>query len=468
MNIRAYPGIALLFLLASCSMQESDSNFHTNTNTPVYTWVELYADGHRDTVFSENTTAYPQEIAWEIESRVSTFITDNSELPDTVYLNYGPHARDSLVPPQVQIQNKATILSELDTLLRYQPMWPRANVVATHFRGDSLQTVTSDSLHMAFFYNPSTRYCYATDSCSIGFTLNCMYISYNQSASFSYDFGIFPDHFDTSEIHWKFVLSNRFGFKDSLEGTSVIRSPEILCAEAEVAYCQPMLVYHKQITLYSWVEGYADGHRDTIVESDSSHWPGPKPISLLSKSLSNIVQNISLLRMDTVCPGDSLVLDSLGGFPSLYEIIDTVRLNYGADSLFPYLLPKIEFANKDSLVTLAASAQYLNNPMNLSIWINHFRGDSATVELLNPSPHSLYWSAGITSHCEIKNPCDSIQINTCIEVDYADISVWPHLGITMDSTTSGDFPWTLVTRNRFGFADTVSGTTKVLPFSCGE
>lgn len=156
------------------------------------------------------------------------------------------------------------------------------------------------------------------------------------------------------------------------------------------------------------------------------------------------------------------------GYPTLYAKPDTIHLNYSADSLYPFILPEVEFTEKDSLTTLASTAQYFTNPMNLSLDINHFQGDSATVELLNPSLHYVYWSATTENSCPAQDPCSSVQITTCDEILRADASVWPHLGMTIDSTTSGDFPWTLIVRNRFGFADTASGTTNVSPFSCAE
>lgn len=322
---------------------------------------------------------------------------------------------------------------------------------------------------MAFVYNPSTKYCKATDSCFIGFTHACTNIIYEQGTSFSHDFSIYPDRFDSSKVHWKFVLSNRFGFSDSLEGTSIIKSPTLSCKNPQVDFCQPMIVYPRERHLFSWVEGYADGRRDTIFSSDSSRWPGYASTKLTSSSYTAVIFTIDFMRVvDTVqvCPGDSLVLDSLGGYPTLYAKPDTIHLNYSADSLFPFILLEVQFAEKDALIAHASTAQYFTNSMNLNLEVNHFKGDSAIVELLNSSPHYVYWSTTAETYCPAQDPCSNAQITACDEIIMADASTWPHLGITIDSTTSGDFPWKLIVRNRFGFADTVSGTTKASPFSC--
>lgn len=266
-------------------------------------------------------------------------------------------------------------------------------------------------------------------------------------------------------------MSNRFGFSDTLEGTSAIKSPPLSCKNPQVDFCQPMIVYPRERHLFSWVEGYADGRRDTIFSSDSSRWPGYASTKLTSSSYTAVIFTIDFMRVvDTVqvCPGDSLILDSLGGYRTLYTNPDTIRLNYDADSLFPFILLEVQFAEKDALIAHASTAQYFTNSMNLNLEVNHFKGDSAIVELLNSSPHYVYWSTTAETYCPAQDPCSNAQITACDEIIMADASTWPHLGITIDSTTSGDFPWKLIVRNRFGFADTVSGTTNVSPFSCPE
>lgn len=470
MGIRAYLAFFSILLFHGCTLKDSSES---NDNQRVYSWVELYADGHQDTVFSIDTLNYPQPIAWTAEKRQQENDTEDGVAnTDTVYLNYGPHARDSLVEPRIQIENKKEILAAMDSVYRIQPMWPRANVKVTHFRGDSISTQVSDSVTMAFMLSPSPVICQATDSCLIGYTKECLNISYVDSVVFSYDFGVDPNRKDSAEIHWKFIIANRFGYKDSLEGKSVIVEPPSVCAISHVDQCQEMLVYKIQDTVYSWIEGYADGHRDTVFNADSSHWIGGSPITLENEYGNRsimIVRPILAATFETVCPGDSLVVSASEATPMFYPRPDTVALNYGRDSVFPYQEPIVRFRNKDSLIVNASSAQFHNYPLYVSIWADHFRGDSAEVVLMRGTSHYVSWSTSDVGGCFVQNPCDSLKILTCVDVEYAwDYTTWPHLGITLDETTSGSFPWTLVVRNRFGYADTVSGVTRVSPFTCNH
>jgi hypothetical protein len=155
--------------------------------------------------------------------------------------------------------------------------------------------------------------------------------------------------------------------------------------------------------------------------------------------------------------------------PTFYPPADTVKLNYGPDSVFPYKEPVVRFQDKDSLILEAASAEYFNNPMYVSVWADHFRGDSAEVVLIRGASHYVSMSTSEVGGCVVENPCDSLKVLACFDVDYGPYyAEWPHLGITLDEATSGSFPWTLIVRNRFGYADTVSGVTTVTPFTCSH
>lgn len=473
MNIRTYLLFNLLSLgLISCTIKEPSSETEENSHT-TYSWIELYVDGSRDTVFAEDTSNYPTQMNWMYTEKMLTLDTNeaaSSHKPDTIYLNYGSDARDTLTEPKVRILNKQQILDALDTVLLNQPMLTSATISATHFRGDRLEAQLSDTSTMALLISPSTEICRQSDPCSLPDSISCTNITFDSSVKFTNALGIAPDKADSNIIHWKIKLVNRFGYTDSLEGSSIVQYPILECETPQVTQCQELSVHVRRDTLYSWVEAYADGHLDTIWNADSSLWPGPSSVSLFNAIWNRdlvTLQEISIPETRLICPGDSL-MGTVGYNPlTLYEKPDTIRLNYSHDSLFPLVQPRIEFQNPDSLLSLTDTVQYFTRELRQSVHISHFRGDSAQIEAVAPSPVQIGFAYSTEGGCRIQNPCWDTKVQICMDVDYGPYAeTWPYLTMPVDSTSSGIRNWTLIARNRFGYADTLNGSTQVLPLSC--
>lgn len=445
-----------------------EENSHTT-----YTWVELYADGSRDTIFAEDTSNYPTQMNWMYSTEKLTLDTSgaaSTQKLDTIYLNYGSDARDALMEPKVRILNKQQILDALDTVLLNQPMLTSANISATHFRGDSLEAKLSDTSTMALLISPSTIICRQSDSCSLMDSSSCTNITFDSSVKFTNALGIAPDKANSNLIQWKIKLVNRFGYADSLEGNSVVQYPILDCETPQVKQCQELSVHVRRDTIYSWVEAYADGHLDTIWNTDSSSWPGPSSVLLFNAIWNRDIEGYiekSIPQTRLICPGDSL-MGTVGYNPlTLYEKPDTIRLNYSPDSLFPLVQPRIEFQNPDSLLSLTDTVQYFARELRQSVYVSHFRGDSAQIEAVAPSPVQIGFAYSMEGGCRIQNPCWDVKVQICMDLDYGPYTeTWPYLTMPVDSTSSGIRNWTLIARNRFGYADTLNGSTQVLPFSC--
>lgn len=215
----------------------------------VYTWIDLYADGHRDTVWSNNTMFYPganpvpyrihlassqshDQIILKVPEPRDTLVCAGDSLwqdgsqqwhwvpagTDTTWLNWGPQARDSLVEPKVQIVNKESILAALDTIIPYQQeAQPALDILQWYNDVSLLSFESSQPLLRLGYYGEG--YCPdAATECSM-LTRACMKMYDAVSATPTLGFDI-AQNAAPGLYHWKLVVSNRFGYSDSLVGTT--------------------------------------------------------------------------------------------------------------------------------------------------------------------------------------------------------------------------------------------------------
>lgn len=222
---------------------------------------------------------------------------------------------------------------------------------------------------------------------------------------------------------------------------------------------------------YSWIESFADGHRDTIFASSRDQYPGASAKRFLGQQASGSSAGVVFekLPLDSfrVCPTDSLYAAALAGDTLVVHrsTRDTIRLNYGtsaSDSLVP---PKVSFTNPAS--TAAFLDTIASGPWgrDAGIEVAHFNGDSVRFSLVAPERMSLaYHHATIDS----QYACDGSATGTVRRMDYSSQDLplllrWSYLGAGVTGTT---IDISLVARNRFGFADTLKLRSLVVAEHC--
>jgi hypothetical protein len=479
---------AFACLLGGCS-SISDPEVQKSEPKPVlYSWVEAYADGRLDTVFASDTTTYPGNAPVRVD-----YLTTVEKLPpygqalgesfeDTVYLNYGADARDTVAIPRVKIKNKAEILAALDTLTQGVRS-TEVPVAAMHFNGDGMHAQFSDTTFMYSTIYPSNEIC-TGDPCEFGneFCVTLQFDSaYNATTQYqsAIGFHIQPRSLTVATLTWQVILSNRFGFADTLNGTSYVEP--LVCKEVSFkgSTCRSLTVTPNAAdTMFSWVEQFADGHQDTVWNINRSQYPGPQSMTFRETSCGFCDWPIMLRRwlpQDTlVCPGDSLWV-SPDGLLQWKPRPDTTYLNYGPSAFDAFVEPKVTIANKSEILASSDTAQFFNRSFSTFVDIQHFPGDS--VQFQNDPGNTSISIIGVTTHGSISppcqyNPCDSSTMHLkCLDLVRPDAgsTYEPRLLVSpLDSTSSGTANWKIVVRNRFGYADSLEGTTHLLPFTCAQ
>jgi|GEM_PF-4065854 len=141
----------------------------TYPTTTLYTWVELYADGTRKTRMSFDSSSYPgaRPVSYPDIASTTTFTTpqpysvqksvylcptdtlywlaDPQNVirnmgpgSDTVFFNYGAHARDSLVEPTISFRDTTELRSAVASV-GSNGAYIAQSLQLMHFRGDSLR-----------------------------------------------------------------------------------------------------------------------------------------------------------------------------------------------------------------------------------------------------------------------------------------------------------------------------------------
>lgn len=240
--------------LATATPSCSTRTVIVHSRTPLFTWIDLYADGRRDTVWAPTRDDYVGtrdttytlmiqardivhriDLAMTLEER-DTLVCAGDELwqdelgkwnwraagHDTTWLNWGPHAQDSLTRPRVHIDNKAQIqyaLANLTPFENYKPI----SLDISHFAGDSLRLLVESPTPALFRLGyVGDGYCPATDYCQ-NYVSGCASASvFFTQPALGIDFATSPE---TGNYDWKLIVRNRFGYADTLVGTTRIEAP---------------------------------------------------------------------------------------------------------------------------------------------------------------------------------------------------------------------------------------------------
>lgn len=227
----------------------------TYTKDTLYTWKEVYANGGEEIRISMDTLAYPGTHAlpllWSnntvptspLPEPVTTYeylcedspyydradtnglIRRFSASKDTVYLNFGPEARDPLVEPNVQFAAPDSLRDLLDTIPLWGYQYSRLSIL--HFRGDSLRiTLLGPDWLSVLRMTPQLIQGY-TDSCS-------------NDSSVSTTIGFFDDRYydgpsilaiptmesePSTILSWQLRIRNRFGYRDQIRFESFLFRP---------------------------------------------------------------------------------------------------------------------------------------------------------------------------------------------------------------------------------------------------
>jgi hypothetical protein len=223
-------------------------------------------------------------------------------------------------------------------------------------------------------------------------------------------------------------------------------------------------------SVYSWIEWFADGHRDTIFASGRQRYPGSGPQRFLgSRSASSEVEPIERLPLDSfrVCPEDSLYSKAVSGDTLVFHrtTADTIRLNYGTQAADSLVAPKVSFANPAK--TAALLDTLVSGPWgrDAGIEIAHFNGDSVRFSLTAPAKVSL---ALHHATIDTQYDCEGMPTGTVRRLDHSpqDLPLllrWTYLGA---ANTGKTLDISIVARNRFGFADTLRLRSLVVAPHC--
>lgn len=240
-----------------------------HSRPPLFTWIDHYADGRRDTVWAPTREDYVgtrdttytlmiqardivhlNELAWTLGER-DTLVCEGDELwqdelgkwnwraagHDTTWLNWGPHAQDSLTRPRVHIDNKAQIqyaLASVSPLDNYNPI----SLDISHFAGDSLRLQVESPTPALFRLGyVGDGYCPPTDYCE-NYVSRCHYASlFFTQPALGIDFATSPE---TGDYDWKLIVRNRFGYADTLVGSTRIEAPACPATDYPLVLPQPL------------------------------------------------------------------------------------------------------------------------------------------------------------------------------------------------------------------------------------
>jgi len=466
-----------------CAVKDRSPNT-SNASTTLYSWIEVHADGTRDTAFSPDTANYPgvtpialgtyldRPIIQVLLTQSSTTTSQPTKYDDTVCLNYGPKARDSIAIQRITIANKEAIQAALDTL---QGSFNQSVLLdAYHFRGDGLTIEISDTSLFAVSTYPSQQTCVA-DPCHIGEQAACTAVELPAGTALRSGIMVKPNLGRSALIKfWKIIVRNRFGFADTITGASVTTPLNCLQVSNNLSSCQEIsAIIHIQDTLYTWIEPYANGYIDTLWSRNINKYYGTKATQFENIYSSGFMRVIQAFSLDTLaCPGDSLWLDANGTINMSPKVKATVYLNYGPTARDSLVVPRVFIASKDSFLQSTDTAQFSLHEISPIIPVQHFQGDSASIIIHAPeTPISLQWFNPYGGGCSTVFSCNPLlNIQRCRyaaddapEIDIPEFSVG-----TLDSTSSGSYAWTIIARNRFGYVDSLQGHTLVIPFTCAN
>ena len=359
----------ILPVLFGCSGEEPVSHevdCETFTDV-VYTWVEKYADGHLDTVFALDTSLYPGAsipAGTLVNATTSSFEVDtfvlSGEFSDTVFLNYGSSAQDSLVEPRVSIENESEIRAYFDTIVFNFSLIVTHGIRLNYFKNDGIYIEYLDSNILSIQPPPSETRC-SYDPCILGSAVcedvTDQFSDYNNVISLK-KFSVFPPG---AQIYWQFIVKNRFGYADTHQMESLYMPKT--CSEFSVIGTEcGMYQAYEHKTIYSWIELYADGHQDTLYNYQLAAFSGYQAELYQYVNDFDAVSRpymVAPLEQE-VCPGDSIWSDG-DYYHFIPQDADTLPLNYGDSAEYKLIEPRVYIEGKDSFLAKVDTMQYWTN-----------------------------------------------------------------------------------------------------------
>jgi len=472
--------VPLCFLWVACSptaeTTTTDCSAYIDTTYASYSWIETFADGSIDTLFANNPYYKPGDtsipLAYSVGiTPVYQVILDPIQIPssctaETVVLDDTLILSRELTIRNVLIKNGAAIQQQFDTLagIIRTDIFP---IAITHFANDSATvSVTGPSwfvLDDVAYYDSTTSTCDPAIAPLIRYITSTTGPHLRITSLAGVSSGNYP---------WTLRVHNKFGFSDSISGSIYI--PPSTCTDTTVVLqkCQRgSVIPQNKHQLFTWIQPYADGHRDTLWSADSSTYQGSEQQRLIAyQQFENIAVSqpeSTFTAVDTlVCPGDSLYRAN-GRFYWRPAGTDTTWLNWGLTARDGLVEPTVRIAKADSLRAALDSLVYYQFLPGFELYAYHFRGDSATLTLDIATDSLLTLGDTGDNFCPTNNPCATIPFDCMMVVHIGNFTAYPMLQANPGlATPLGEYTWKLRLRNRFGYQDSVVGTSTLHNYVC--
>jgi len=260
----------------------------------------------------------------------------------------------------------------------------------------------------------------------------------------------------------------------------------------EVKQCKEIQVYNDTLNIFSWIEENGEGKRDTIIDSTSFtldylvcagfvgnervYSPLYKHDSSLAVDGCGFMAPIRMKSFDSVvvCPGDSLYnLDDTYVTPIIIPTIiykDTVYLNYTENAIYDEesIVPTVEIINKEAILASLDTLYYGISGQHGVPVMSHFQNDNADwdIEIITDTESPIFnRDMSLGYGCEIFefDPCNKKEIQ-CPQLTYRYTKIL--ITDSIPKIEGDELQWRLIASNRFGFADTLEVTSKLVTAVC--
>lgn len=257
----------------------------------------------------------------------------------------------------------------------------------------------------------------------------------------------------------------------------------------EVKQCKKIQVCNDTLNTFSWIEENGEGKRDTIIDSTSFtldylvcagfvgnervYSPLYKLDSLITVDGCGFIVPIREMSFDSivVCPGDSLYnLDDTYVTPTI-RYKDTVYLNYTENAIYgeESIVPTVEIINKEAILASLDTLYYGISGQHGVPVMSHFQNDNADwdIEIITDTESPIFnRDMSLGYGCEIFefDPCNKkeIQCPQLTDGGYTKILITD----SIPKIEGDELKWRLIASNRFGFADTLEVTSKLVTAVC--
>lgn len=237
---------------------------------------------------------------------------------------------------------------------------------------------------------------------------------------------------------------------------------------------------------YSWIEEYSDGKKDTVFQ-DAQHTVMIQKLTPLSYN-DSVEQMIGPLWFGgmpvaypgkisvdylNVCPGDSLYIYKDKDLDRIsVNKKDTICLNYTEEAIYEnVIVPTVEITNKEEILAAMDTLYYGVNGQGVFPEIKHFLYDKADwmIEYVTDVKDTILKDVYYSDYeCEresyeILDPCEKKRYCGLL----ADAGSSKAIESNSIPEIEGDeLKWRLIVSNRFGFADTLEVTSKLVTAVC--